>query len=285
MDEPENNENNIPQSEEQKRLYYPPPNESFLVLAVALVTSLILGTWLMGLGKGGMIVIELLFLIPPIVYLQMKGYSIKRCLRWNAVPLKQLFPAVLIGVGLIVLLDEADRILNIFFPMPAEAYEVLEAFLTPEKWSDYVLLWGGAVFAAAICEESLFRGFMQLSMEAFGNVTRAVLFGALLFAIAHFNPWWLIQILILGVFLGYISWRANSVLPTMFIHALHNGLALWSGGLPEEGGWEWYNSGDHVSVSVLITAGAMLFVGMKIFGRQTEYTFVTRSDTNGSPES
>jgi membrane protease YdiL (CAAX protease family) len=143
-------------------------------------------------------------------------------------------------------------------------------FLTLETWSDYLLAGLGVVVAAAICEESLFRGFIQVSLEAHGPVTRGVLFSSLLFALAHFNPWWMVQILILGVFLGFLSWRSNSSIPGMLIHGMNNGLVLYSGGSLTGSAWAWYNMGDHVSPMILIAALAMLFLGIKLFVKWTD---------------
>ncbi len=228
-------------------------------MIVALVGTMIAGTLLVNTtGKMGLFLTELLYIFPPIIYLQLKGYDVARCLRWNPVSPRVLVTSILIGLALIVLLDEADRIMNLIFPMPEDVKDVLMDFIKLESFSDYLLVGSGAIIAAAVCEEALFRGFMQVSMEAFGSVTKAVLFGALLFAIAHFNPWWMVQIFLLGVFLGFISWRSNSILPAILIHALNNGIALFTGGVLAGEGWGWYTAGEHVSPAILIFSIALL---------------------------
>jgi membrane protease YdiL (CAAX protease family) len=284
MSENEPFRNSTTEDESTKPPYYPPPNEAFWVLVAALASALIAGTFLIDLGKIGAIFIELLFILPPLIYLRVKHYSVKQCFRWNGISIELVFSTLLLGISLIILLDEIDRIFNMFFPMPVEALELLSEFLIIETSSDYLFLFLGAVIFAAVCEESLFRGFIQLSMEAYGSVTKAVLFSALLFALAHFNPWWLVQILILGVFLGFVSWRANSVLPAILIHGVNNALALWMGNTSNETEWNWYSSGDHVSPSVLIAAAAGLFLGIKFFLRQTEHTFPQDIETDAAPE-
>ncbi len=284
MSENEPFRNSSTEDESSKRSYYPPPNEAFWVLVAAVVFVLSLGPFLINFGKIGAVLMELLFILPPLIYLRVKGYSVKQCFRWNSISIELVFSTLLLGLSLIILLDEIDRIFNMFFPMPVEALELLSEFLIIETFSDYLILLLGAVILAAVCEESLFRGFIQLSMEAYGSVTKAVLFSALLFALAHFNPWWLVQILILGVFLGFVSWRANSVLPAMLIHGVNNALALWMGNTSNETEWSWYSSGGHLLPSVLIAAAAGLFLGIKLFLRQTEHTFPKAIDTNATPE-
>ncbi|MFH1863139.1 MAG: CPBP family intramembrane glutamic endopeptidase, partial [bacterium] len=219
------------------RALYPPPSQTFLILIIAIGISLLLGFLLKDFGKINVVVSELCFIIPALIFLRQKGYNLRRCLRWNSISPPTALLSVLIGVALIVLLDELDRLVAMVFPMPEEFREILGEFLKLESWQDYLFMGVGVVLAAAVAEESLFRGFMQVSLEAYQNINRAVLLGALLFALAHFNPWWMMQILILGIFLGYLSWRANSVFPGMIVHALNNGLALFTGG--DLGSAEW----------------------------------------------
>lgn len=241
-----------------------------MVLMIALAAALIAGVALVKVEKIGVVLTEILFLVPPLIYLRRKGYHVASGLRWNRISVSVIFATLLIGLSLTILLDEVDRVMAMFFPMPEELQGNLMGFFELKIWSDYLLAGLGIVVAAAICEESLFRGFIQISLEAHGPVTRAVLFSSLLFALAHFNPWWMVQILILGVFLGFLSWRSNSSIPGMLIHGLNNGLALYSGGSLTGSSWIWYNMGEHVSPMILIASLALLFLGMKLFVRWTE---------------
>jgi len=264
-----------------QRSIYPPPNEAFLILFVALAATLTIGIALAKVGRSGIFLSELLFIIPPLIYLRIKKYPIRQIFRWNGVSIWVILATFLIGVALIILLDEVDRMMNMYFPMPAELQTSLNDFLKLDGWTDFMLVGFGVIFAAAICEESLFRGFLQSSLEANGSINRAVLFGALLFALAHFNPWWMVQILLLGVFLGFISWRANSTIPSMIIHGMNNGLALLSGGFDFDAKLKWYQWGKHVSPAVLIAAAALLFIGFKAFLRFSEETQIQETNNHG----
>jgi membrane protease YdiL (CAAX protease family) len=79
---------------------------------------------------------------------------------------------------------------------------------------------------AGLFEEMLFRGFLQNSLEQYGDVTRAILWTALLFATFHMNPWWLAQIVLLGVILGVLAWKSDSIIPGAIVHAINNGLSV-----------------------------------------------------------
>jgi membrane protease YdiL (CAAX protease family) len=260
-----------------EKALYPPPQEAFLVMVGTLVISLLGGALLAQIDRIGVILTEALFIVPPIFYLKRKGYSIRRCLRWNRIKPSVLISTILVGIALIVLLDEADRLVSLIFPMPEELQKLLNNLFELKTWSDYLIIGAGAVVIAAFCEESLFRGFLQVSLEANTTVNRGVLFSALIFALAHFNPWWLMQILLLGVFLGFVSWRSNSSIPGMVVHGLNNGLSLLAGGSTTGAAWAWYNKGEHVSPAILVAAGALLFVGLKFFLRVTQEPLIEES--------
>jgi uncharacterized protein len=262
-----------PPKEPPKPLY-PPTGEAFLVLITALAATIMIGVSTGAMGRVGLFLSEIFFLVPPIFYLHRRGFEIKRCLRWNSVPLTVFISTILIGIALVIILDELDRVMGIVFPMPVDLQKALTGFFALHTWKDYLIVGFGVVVIAAVCEESLFRGFMQVSFEAHGNVTRAVLITSLFFAVAHFNPWWMVQILILGVVLGFISWRSGSSFPGMMIHGINNALALAAGGDTTGSKWAWYNTGNHVSPAVLVGAGTMLFLGFKFFLRSTENTFI-----------
>jgi len=83
-------------------------------------------------------------------------------------------------------------------------------------------------------------------------VTKAVLTGALIFALIHIQPWWLIQQLILAVFLGYLSWRWNSIVPAVLIHATNNAWSLRNIAGLDNGIFSYYLWGDHVNPIFLI---------------------------------
>ncbi len=74
----------------------------------------------------------------------------------------------------------------------------------------------------AVCEELLFRGFVQR------RLTRAIgpLFGILLasitFAMFHWDPVHAITVLPIGLFLGWVAWRSGSLFPAMLAHFVNN---------------------------------------------------------------
>ena len=90
----------------------------------------------------------------------------------------------------------------------------------------YIFLFLSVVIVAPIGEEIVFRGFLQKFLEDYWkDITRAVLVTSLFFAMIHFNPFWTIQIYLLGVVLGFLAWKTKSVFPSIMLHSINNGTA------------------------------------------------------------
>ncbi len=77
-------------------------------------------------------------------------------------------------------------------------------------------------FAPAICEEMLFRGMVQRTLERVMRPWVAVLVGGAIFGAVHLNPIDFVVLSALGAFLGYVAWSSRSILPAVAGHFLFN---------------------------------------------------------------
>ena len=99
--------------------------------------------------------------------------------------------------------------------------------MKPDSTLSFIFLFLAVVVMAPIGEEIVFRGFLQKFLEEhWKDITRAVLITSLIFAMIHFNPYWTIQIYLLGVILGFLSWKTKSIIPSIVLHSLNNGISL-----------------------------------------------------------
>ena len=85
-----------------------------------------------------------------------------------------------------------------------------------------------AFVAAPVCEELVFRGFLQgwlSKYPAFGP-QRAIVFSAVAFAACHIlggHEWAVaLPVFLIGLILGWIRWSAGSLRAAMMVHAIHN---------------------------------------------------------------
>jgi len=219
-------------------------------------------------GKGGYIIAELMIVAPVIIYLARKPVGWKSILRLNGISGKVAGLSALIGLSLLVITDEIQRLLEIFFPMPTDILESILENLQIDSFRDFLLIGTGVVIVAGITEEILFRGFVQKTLEKRKGVTQAVSTASILFALIHINPWWVIQILILAMFLGILAWRADSVLPGIIVHFINNGIGLWSANSNLEE-IPFYSWNGHVSPLIVLIAIYALYRAMKNLYRET----------------
>jgi membrane protease YdiL (CAAX protease family) len=201
----------------------------------------------------------LVFLIVPIFYVKLREYNALELFRLNIPPGEVLLLSVPLGLSIGVLTDEIDRIIQIFLPTPEIFLKYLDS-LKADTPLDWILLIMGVVIIASISEEILFRGFLQVSLERKGDITRAVILSSVTWTIIHVNPYWAIQIFITGVIIGFLAWRTNSVYPTMIVHATNNFISLLVINYNLEASMDWYFLGDHVSPVVIVIAGGVLII-------------------------
>tara|TARA_Y100000748_G_C15451782_1_gene471239 strand:- start:224 stop:1015 length:792 start_codon:yes stop_codon:yes gene_type:complete len=165
-------------------------------------------------------------LIPPIYFLTVKKQPILESLRIKTVSLETIKSTLIFSTGVLIAFDTLDRIIHKFIPPPDYIVDLGE-IMRPDSTLGYIFLFLAVVIVAPIGEEIVFRGFLQKFLEKYWkDVTRAVLVTSLFFAMIHFNPFWTIQIYLLGVILGFLSWKTKSVLPSIILHIVNNGSAF-----------------------------------------------------------
>ncbi len=214
---------------------------------------------------------EIGLILVPLAYVKMRRLSFKETFRWNKIPSSLMLWSFVIGLSASVLSDELDRLLNYIIPAPEFLSEIASA-LQINSFADFLVLFTGAVVAAAFVEESIIRGFLQSSLERYQDVTRAVIYASLAWTIIHGMLFWAIQIFLVGIVLGLLAWRSNSILPSMIGHATNNAAALFFYNINQEKIKGIYLWADHVSPLFLILALFGLVYGVKAFYSYYENT-------------
>jgi hypothetical protein len=83
-------------------------------------------------------------------------------------------------------------------------------------------------FLPAVIEELLFRGVLQNIFKGItGNIIRAIVLQAFVFATLHFSFYELPGIFLLGLAFGYLRSASGSTLYGMVAHFLFNGTAIF----------------------------------------------------------
>ncbi len=80
------------------------------------------------------------------------------------------------------------------------------------------------VIAAPVCEELMFRGYVQRAYER-RSIWVGIAVGGVIFALYHLRFQGLLALIPVALGLGYVAWRTGSLLPPMLMHAAYNLIA------------------------------------------------------------
>jgi membrane protease YdiL (CAAX protease family) len=79
----------------------------------------------------------------------------------------------------------------------------------------------------ALCEELFFRGYIQRQSERlFRTWLPAILFTGIVFGLYHMRLTQAVPLSMLGVYMAYVVWVSNSLVPGILVHLLNNGFAV-----------------------------------------------------------
>jgi hypothetical protein len=97
------------------------------------------------------------------------------------------------------------------------------------SYSSQELLWLIVVvcITPAVCEEMLFRGYVQRTLERTLGM-KSVFITGIIFGLFHMQPLNLVSLSFLGILIGYFYYRSKSLVPCIFAHFTNNFLAVLS---------------------------------------------------------
>lgn len=164
-----------------------------------------------------------ILLVPTVLFIKIRGYSLKKVLRLNKLSLKQIilvpiitvfaYPiGVFVNYLMIIILSLFGKVKPNIIPIPETSGEFLISLFL-------------IAITAGICEEVVFRGLMLKSYEKLGK-KQAILISGIMFGLFHFNLQNLFGPIFLGILFGYILYKTDSIFSTMLAHATNNAIAL-----------------------------------------------------------
>ena len=136
--------------------------------------------------------------------------------RWNS--WRDVLRDVAIAAPFWVVWEGAAKLMN--FLLGPSHLESVDALL-PQSLVE-ILLWFALSISAGICEEIIFRGYLQRQFGALtGNNAVAVIMQAILFGAAHAYQGWKPVVVItgLGALFGVLAVRCKTLRPGMIAHA------------------------------------------------------------------
>ncbi len=131
-----------------------------------------------------------------------------------------LAAAAVATCGSVILVSELDNLLRMVWPQPAWLAELFGRYFGAGRHPVWAFLL--MVVIAPVTEELFFRGLILRGMLGRCPPPTAILATAVLFALAHLNPWQALSALSLGTLVGFFYFRTRSLLPPLLGHALAN---------------------------------------------------------------
>ncbi|MGI9519297.1 MAG: ABC transporter permease subunit/CPBP intramembrane protease [Pirellulaceae bacterium] len=122
----------------------------------------------------------------------------------------------------------------------------------------------------AVCEELFFRGLLFQALRATWSAWQTILATAIMFGAFHLisssglTISRLLPTTIMGILLGWVTWRSDSVIPAIILHALHNTITVGFGYFQKEiidRGWI---TEDQTVLPLQVLVGGIVLVGAGI---------------------
>jgi len=166
----------------------------------------------------------LIILLPVVLIIRLLKMNQVEVLRLHPPKVSNLLLVPFIAIPAALLVTMVGQLINLIYPFPAEYLAKLSGLMKMPHvplWEMYLII----ALLPGFCEELMFRGFVIRFFEGQGKWV-AILTSAGLFALFHLDPYRFIPVLLLGILLGWLVTKANSIWVSMFSHMINNAAAL-----------------------------------------------------------
>jgi len=161
--------------------------------------------------------------VPVIAYLIIGRKDIRYSLRLGRVNLIE----VLLSAGMAFFGYGVIIFINLLWMMFLSKFGEPQAVSIPpiENGKQYLMAVAAMALVPAVLEEFMFRGVIQRGYEGYGK-TASIITTGIMFAFLHLSVVTIPAIILMGILLCYIAYRASSVLASMAYHFTNNLIAV-----------------------------------------------------------
>jgi membrane protease YdiL (CAAX protease family) len=130
--------------------------------------------------------------------------------------------AVVGAVTVVPLAELLDSWSYVLFPILRELRGGGASLLAIRSPGQLVLVIGAVAITPAVCEEVLFRGWLQGTLRRRLSVPITILIQGVLFALFHMSPLSIAALAFVGFYLGYLFDRCGTLYASMTAHCIYN---------------------------------------------------------------
>lgn len=128
---------------------------------------------------------------------------------------------ILVALICFTLSSIIQQLLNLAVPeLVRKINDIITNDMSGDPWGSFFAI----VLFAPLGEECLVRGFILKQSQKHLTPIFAIILSSVLFGVLHMNIIQGIYVLPLALVCGYIAYATDSILPTILIHAIHNGI-------------------------------------------------------------
>jgi membrane protease YdiL (CAAX protease family) len=233
----------------------------------------------------------LLVLLPALLLVRMVTLRPGEFLRLRTPDIR----AVLITIAGIFSLQQILQIYLVVqdkIPLPAEIQNIVRQFrelfeelytklLTANSAAELTAVILVVALVPAVTEELLFRGLIQRSFEKGLGPARGIALTGIIFGAYHLNPFSFVPLAVLGIYLGFIAYRANSIWVSVAAHFYNNAMACFASYFHMD--QDAVVLGNPEKLSPMILIGTALFFGA-VFAASTAAFIRVTAPAGGAGE-
>lgn len=190
----------------------------------------------------------LFLLVPTVILAKLRFPNLNNVFRFGPIDVRQI---VLVLVAVFALQQMLQGYMITQESIPVEFPPVIQKLLdqvkemmeqmyrlltSADSFAEFVFVVVVIAVTPAVCEEMLFRGLVQRTLEDSKDVNMsssdrrqkgisAAVVTGIVFALYHLNPFTLVPLAALGVFFGLVMYRTQNIMTAVIAHFFNNFLA------------------------------------------------------------
>ncbi len=233
----------------------------FVIMIIALYY--LGGSWQLKDMMNGLIKTQiLLILLPVILILRLSKTDIKSTLRLSYTNPLNFLLVLIAALPLLILSGILGQLINYVFPVSEAYLQAFQNLVTVQGNGLWFTIFVVGVLPG-ICEEVMFRGFILSALRKKG-LWYGIILSAILFGSFHLDPFRFLPVTLLGIWLGYLAVKTNSLYVPILAHFAQNSLAILITNYAEKVSFiKFIIKDDEIAYWVVIPALLILYLVIK----------------------
>ncbi len=197
-----------------------------MIYFVLLLALYYIGTdWQVKDIMSGLVKTEIIIVLLPIVLLlRLSKNDLKTSLSLHKTNPANYLVALLGVIPALIIVAIIAQLINLIFPFSESYLKAMQKLLTADSGT----LWNSLFIIGilpGICEEVFFRGYIFHGFRKYGK-WQAIVITGILFGIFHLDPFRLVPASLLGIWMGYLLLKTDSIFVPMLAHAANNSFSI-----------------------------------------------------------